>query len=129
MSFSYDPSRPAADATIEPARVQFIEREFGDALRTSGEGELLRKIHDALFVTGESVSSVHARLQQQRRGARVLAVTSGKGGVGKTTVSVNLSVALAGRGLRVVLFDADLGMANVHVFAGVRPRGTLSDVM
>ena len=50
-----------------------------------------------------------------KRQARVLAVTSGKGGVGKTGTSVNLSIALAMRGKDVVLLDADLGLANVEV--------------
>ena len=52
----------------------------------------------------------------------VVAVASGKGGVGKTHVSVNLSVALAKSGKRVMLFDADLGLANAGVMLG-RPAG------
>lgn len=59
----------------------------------------------------------------------MLPVTSGKGGVGKTTVSVNLATVLARSGQRVLLFDADLGMASIHIFAGVTPRGTLLDVV
>ena len=47
---------------------------------------------------------------QADRGARVIAVTSGKGGVGKTSISVNLAIALAQRGQRVALLDADLGL-------------------
>ena len=51
------------------------------------------------------------------RPAQVVAVTGGKGGVGKTSVSINLSIALAQLGRRVVLLDADLGLANVDVLA------------
>lgn len=51
----------------------------------------------------------------------VLSVTSGKGGVGKTNVSVNLACCLAGAGKRVVLLDADLGLANVDVLLGLTP--------
>ena len=64
-----------------------------------------------------------------RKPVRVIAVTSGKGGVGKTNVSVNLSVALAQRGKRVMLLDADLGMANVDVLLGLHPHYNLSHVI
>jgi flagellar biosynthesis protein FlhG len=59
----------------------------------------------------------------------VIAVSSGKGGVGKTNVSVNLSVAMAKAGRRVMLMDADLGLANVDVMLGLQPRGNLSHVI
>jgi flagellar biosynthesis protein FlhG len=55
----------------------------------------------------------------------VLAITSGKGGVGKTTLAVNLSIALAQRGVRVTLLDADLGMANADVMCGLNPARRL----
>lgn len=61
--------------------------------------------------------------------ARVIVVTSGKGGVGKTNITVNLALALAKRGKRTVLFDADLGMANVDVILGVSPKASLADVI
>lgn len=60
---------------------------------------------------------------------RVVAVTSGKGGVGKTSVSVNLAVALASGGQRTLLLDADMGLANVDVLLGLTPRFTLADVL
>lgn len=60
---------------------------------------------------------------------KVIAVTSGKGGVGKTNVSVNLSVALARMGRRVLLMDADLGMANVDVLLGLHPAWNLSHLI
>lgn len=62
-------------------------------------------------------------------GPRVIAVTSGKGGVGKSNLSVNLGLALARRGRRVVLFDADLGLSNGEVLLGVTPRFNLYDVL
>lgn len=60
---------------------------------------------------------------------RVIAVTSGKGGVGKTTVSINLAVALGAAGHQVVLLDADLGLANVDVLLGLTPGRTLNEVI
>ncbi len=63
------------------------------------------------------------------RPLKVIAVASGKGGVGKTNVSVNLSVGLARLGREVMLFDADLGLANVDVLLGMRPQRTLHDLV
>ena len=60
--------------------------------------------------------------------ARILAVTSGKGGVGKTFVSANLAAALARRGERVLVLDADLGLANLDVVLNLFPKITLHDV-
>jgi flagellar biosynthesis protein FlhG len=60
---------------------------------------------------------------------RVIAVTGGKGGVGKSTVAVNLATGLAAARRRVVLLDGDLGMANVDVLLGLSPRYTLAHVL
>ena len=60
---------------------------------------------------------------------RTIAVTSGKGGVGKTSLSINLGLALAAQGKRVILLDADLGLANINVALGLRARYTLQDVL
>ncbi len=59
---------------------------------------------------------------------RITAVTSGKGGVGKTFVSANLAAALARRGERVLVLDADLGLANLDVVLNLHPKITLHDV-
>ncbi len=63
-----------------------------------------------------------------RQRARITAVTSGKGGVGKTFVSANLAAALAQRGERVLVLDADLGLANLDVVLNLAPKITLHDV-
>lgn len=64
-----------------------------------------------------------------RNPIQVVAVTGGKGGVGKTNVSVNLGVALCRLGRRVTLLDADLGLANVDVLLGLKPTHNLKDVL
>ncbi len=61
--------------------------------------------------------------------ARVIAVTSGKGGVGKTNVSVNLAMSLCAQGKKVVLMDADLGLANVDVLLGLNTQRNLEHVI
>jgi len=63
------------------------------------------------------------------RPIRTIAVTGGKGGVGKTNVSINLAVAAAQAGSRVMVLDADLGLANVDVMLGLHPTYDLSHVM
>lgn len=60
---------------------------------------------------------------------QVIAVTGGKGGVGKTSVAVNLAASLADQGKRVLLLDGDLGLANVDVLLGLTPRHTLEHVL
>lgn len=60
---------------------------------------------------------------------KVIAVTSGKGGVGKTNVSVNLAVSLASRSKSVLLFDADLGLANVDIALGLKPEFDIRHVI
>ncbi len=61
--------------------------------------------------------------------ARVIAVTSGKGGVGKTNVTTNLAIAMAQAGKRVLVIDTDLGLANADVVLGVTPQFSLSQVL
>lgn len=60
---------------------------------------------------------------------RTIAVTSGKGGVGKTQMSANIGVALANRGMRVVLLDADLGLASLDLALGLSPTHDIRSVM
>ena len=61
--------------------------------------------------------------------ARMIAVTSGKGGVGKTNVAVNLAVALAKSGARTLLVDCDMGVANAGILLGLNPSLTLADLL
>ncbi|MGH8202213.1 MAG: MinD/ParA family ATP-binding protein [Steroidobacteraceae bacterium] len=71
----------------------------------------------------------NSKLESLGQPVQVIAVTGGKGGVGKTSVSVNLAMALAAAGRRVVLLDGDLGLANADVFLGLSPQYTLAHVI
>ena len=66
---------------------------------------------------------------KEEKGARVIAITSGKGGVGKTNLTVNLAIALSKEGQRVIVVDADLGMANVDVVLGSMSRKHLLNLL
>ena len=62
-------------------------------------------------------------------GAYSIAVVSGKGGVGKSNVSIFLAKAFAARGKKTLIFDGDLGLANLHILLGILPKGTLSQYL
>lgn len=64
-----------------------------------------------------------------RPGTRTISITSGKGGVGKTTVTANMAIRLANSGARVLILDGDFGMANVDIFFGIKPKGYLYEVI
>lgn len=66
---------------------------------------------------------------ETKKTAKILSVTSGKGGVGKTSLSVNLAASLGKDNVRVLLIDADLGLSNVEIMLGVTPSYTLKDVI
>ena len=116
----------------------------------AGDVETLRLIHQLLTEQGLSVPEALAHLRKRagetdhaqtvtfqpvtgapepKRYAKVLTFTSGKGGVGKSTLALNVAAEFARMGFRTALVDADLGLANVHILAGVTPRATLEDVV
>ena len=69
------------------------------------------------------------RQMKSQKPVRVIAVTSGKGGVGKSNVTVNLAVSLAQNGEKVMVMDADMGLANIDVLLGLSPHMNLSHVI
>lgn len=93
---------------------------------TSDQADTLRKLARSKKVK-ETRSSSEAPAEN-RRPTKVISITSGKGGVGKSNVAVNLSLALAKLGKKVLIIDADLGLANIDVLLGVNPEFNLNDV-
>ena len=91
----------------------------------SDQAEMLRKIVDRK----NSVASLKQDEEVLVKNARVITVTSGKGGVGKTNVTVNLAIALSRQGYRVVILDVDFGLANIDVLLGVISKHTILDLI
>src|SRR3972149_11356134 len=84
----------------------------------------LREIHRR-----DQATHLREMVRGHRRSALTLAVMSGKGGVGKTNVAVNLSICLAERGLRTALMDLDMGLANADLLMNLQPRYTLAHLV
>lgn len=134
----------AQQTGLEESRIRFFERAFAEFFE-DGEADItrrafsqrhvaiLRDITELLPLHRNNLSAVRGDLARRHplptQNIKLVTVTSGKGGVGKTTLAVNLAVALAARGARTLLFDADLGLANVHVLAGVNPKATLIELL
>lgn len=77
----------------------------------------------------EQLRNIIKKQNTRQHLARVITVTSGKGGVGKSNVSVNLAIQFGKMKKRVVILDADFGLANVEVMLGIRPKYNLADMM
>ena len=107
-----------------PIRPRVVLRK--DASAASAVGVAL---HVPSAVLSSNVSHAAPAPRQPVRLARAVAITSGKGGVGKSNLSVNLAVALASAGKKVCLLDADLGLANADVLCNITPAMTLEHVI
>lgn len=92
------------------------------------QAERLRQIIENLKMR-QVVSQASILNNIKKRAAKVITVTSGKGGVGKTNITVNLAIALSDMGKRVTILDADFGLANIDVMLGIIPKYTLADVI
>lgn len=74
-------------------------------------------------------ASSQSTFQARRSGTRVISITSGKGGVGKTTLTTQLAYEMSRTGARVLILDGDIGMANVDIMFNVHPEFTIADVL
>lgn len=77
----------------------------------------------------EQLRKLVGKQARPQQAARVITVTSGKGGVGKSSIAVNLAILIKRLGKRVIILDADFGLANIEVMLGVRPQYNLADLM
>jgi flagellar biosynthesis protein FlhG len=92
------------------------------------QAEKLRQMINNLKLR-QSISQAALLNTVKKKSAKVITVTSGKGGVGKTNVTINTAIALSELGLRVVILDADFGLANIDILFGIIPKFTLVDVI
>lgn len=92
------------------------------------QADRLRQIIENLKIR-QAVNQANLLQNIRKKTARVITVTSGKGGVGKTNVTINLAIALSEMGHRVTILDADFGLANIDVLFGMIPKYTLVDVI
>ena len=112
--------------------VQQLASQRPGSTRSSGTSGRSRKPRAQAEVSGinqNASSSEAVQLPKIKSKSRIIAVTSGKGGVWKTNVSVNLALAYARLGKKVVVMDADLGLANVNVILRMTPRYNLYHVI
>lgn len=72
---------------------------------------------------------IESEIRQELKVTRVIVVSSGKGGVGKSTLALNVSINLCARGQRVLLMDADMGMANIDIMLGLVPKYNIQHVV
>lgn len=139
---------------LEESEIRYYESVFKEFLTFTEMGldrndfsedhiAILSRIKELIYKRGFTVEEVRRELKSSvqmvrekvpspvKGGnyARVIAITSGKGGVGKTSLTVNLAIAIAQTGRKVAIFDADLGLANVHILMGVKPRFNLAHLI
>jgi flagellar biosynthesis protein FlhG len=101
---------------------------MSDATHKNDQAETLRDMARSA-VKSQPIDSQQPGTVSGQKGIRVIAVTSGKGGVGKSNVVSNLAIALSTQGKKVLVLDADLGLGNLDVLLGLSPAYNMNDVL
>lgn len=130
-------SELSIQTALEESLIRFYESEYPEDLPEKVlQGNTLYfdiKAIDVLKMVhnrhNSSPLSETKEIDRSQNFARVIAITSGKGGVGKTNLALNLAIEFQRMGKMCLVLDADLGMANVHLLAGVQPRYTIQDIL
>lgn len=106
-----------------------VATDQASRLRALMDAPALHARHASVASSARQIEESRPPAPVPRRGARVIAIASGKGGVGKTSIAVNLAIALAATRLRTTLIDADLGVANADVLCGLSPAARIERVL
>lgn len=126
------------ETALEESLIRFYESEYsrelpekilkgGTFFFDSGAVDAFNQVH-LRHAKKSGKEETHSE-REKNEYARVIAVTSGKGGVGKTNIALNLAIELQRLGKMALIVDADLGMANVHLLAGILPEHSLKDII
>jgi flagellar biosynthesis protein FlhG len=107
--------------------MQVSEISMGNVMQRSMNGMMAGSMSGVISGSMDQAEGLRRIVEPDEM--KIIAVSSGKGGVGKTNVSVNLAIAMAKQGKEVMLLDADLGLANVDVLLGLNTEYNLSHVM
>ena len=124
----------ARQTGLEESLLRFYESECAEELPKKilrGDTLFFDKASVAVFnsIHSKYQAKKHQQQQPQEHYGRVIAVTSGKGGVGKTNIALALTIEFQRQGKMSVVLDADMGLANVHLLTGITPQHDLMDLI
>jgi flagellar biosynthesis protein FlhG len=119
---------------LEESVLRFYESEYPEKLpKKILQGDILlfpsQSIEAFLDIHSHVTSGTKPKKKETKKFGRVIAVTSGKGGVGKSNITLNLAIELQRLGKLCVVLDADMGLANIHLLSGITPQYDLRDLL